>query len=34
MEEKEDKKENISTKINFYGEQIDIKLNSDYNSFS
>ena len=33
MEKKEDKKENINTKINFYGEQIDIKLNSDYNSF-
>ena len=33
MEEKEDKKENINTKINFYSEQIDIKLNSDYNSF-
>ena len=25
--------ENIDTKINFYGEQIDVKLNSDFNSF-
>ena len=36
IEEKEDKEvkmENISTKINFYGEQIDIQLNSDFNSF-
>ena len=36
IEEKEDKEviiENISTKINFYGEQIDVQLNSDFNSF-
>ena len=33
MKDKEVKIENINTNINFYGEQIDIELNSDFNSF-
>ena len=32
-EDKKDKEEIIKTKINFYEEQIDIKLNSDFKSF-
>ena len=32
-EDKEVKMENIDTNINFYGEQVVVKLNSDFNSF-
>jgi hypothetical protein len=32
-EEKKEKEETINIKLNFYYEQIDIQINSDYNSF-
>ena len=33
IKEKKEKEESFNSKLNFYDEKVDIKLNSDYNSF-